>query len=188
MEYQEPIQERVSFFPWEQEGVVHLQQVLNSQPPVTDQDSTVIPVIPYTSVWGLGEEEGQESLDLSTTSTIPPYTPHSSLTILHHRDDGVVSHHREGGVVAHHSIEDTPVTSYRDTETERRYRLHRDHEEDRLCKVCGEKAGKHSYYGGQVGLSLLPLISLFVIPRPVLPAGHSSVGQYSLDTMQPTSV
>jgi len=149
VEYQEPMQERVPFFPWEQEGVAHLQQVLNSQPPVTDQDSTVIPVIPYTSVWGLGEEEGQESLDLSTTSTIPPYTPHSSLTILHHRDDGVVSHHREGGVVAHHSIEDTPVTSYRDTETERRYRLHRDHEEDRLCKVCGEKAGKHSYYGGQ---------------------------------------
>jgi len=179
VEYQEPMQERVPFFPWEQEGVVQLQQVLNSQPPVTDQDSTVVPVIPYTSVWGLGEEEGQESLDLSTTSTIPPYTPHSSLTILHHRDDGVVSHHREGGevahhrdgrvvshhreggvvshhreggVVAHHSIEDTPVTSYRDTDTERRYRLHsRDSvcEGDRLCKVCGEKAGKHSYYGGQ---------------------------------------
>ena len=160
MEYQEPIQERVSFFPWEQEGVVHLQQVLNSQPPVTDQDSTVVPVIPYTSVWGLGEEEGQESLDLSTTSTIPPYTPHSSLTILHHREDGLVSHHRDGGVVPHHReggqvsrhiTEDTPVTSYRDTE--RRYRLHsRDSvcEEDRLCKVCGEKAGKHSYYGGQV--------------------------------------
>ena len=23
-------------------------------------------------------------------------------------------------------------------------------EEERLCMVCGEKAGKHSYYGGQV--------------------------------------
>jgi len=159
VEYQESIQERVSFFPWEQEGVVHLQQVLNSQPGVADQDSTILPVIPYTSVWGLGEEEGQESLDLSTTSTIPSYTPHSSLTILHHRDDGVVSHHRnhgvvshnrEDGVVAHPSTEDRPVTSYRDTQTERLYRHHsRECEEDRLCKVCGEKAGKHSYYGGQ---------------------------------------
>ena len=198
VEYQESIQERVSFFPWEQEGVVHLQQVLNSQPGVADQDSTILPVIPYTSVWGLGEEEGQESLDLSTTSTIPSYTPHSSLTILHHRDDGVVSHHRnhgvvshnrEDGVVAHPSTEDRPVTSYRDTQTERLYRHHsRECEEDRLCKVCGEKAGKHSYYGGQVRLSLLPLLSLVVILRPVLPAGHSSAGQYSLATMPPTTV
>ena len=180
MDYQESIQERVSFFPWEQEGVVHLQQVLNSQPGVADQDSTILPVIPYTSVWGLGKEEGQESLDLSTTSTIPSYTPHSSLTILHHKDDGVVSHH---------STEDRPVTSYRNTQTERLYRHHsRECEEDRLCKVCGEKAGKHSYYGGQVGLSLLPLLSLIVILRPVLPAGHSSAGQYSLATMPPTTV
>lgn len=131
-EQQTSMQERVSFFPWEQEGVLHLQQALNSQPPVVEQDSSTQP-LSYSAFWSLGDPDGQETLDLSSTSTIPPYsqTP-SRLTILDPRQGGV-------------QTDDTPITSY--TQTPRQQTTHT--QENRLCKVCGEKAGKHSYYGGQ---------------------------------------
>jgi len=132
------MEDRTTFFPWEQEGVIHLQQALNSQTPVQP--------VSYPAIWG------EETLDLSSTSTIsstyPHYSPPSRLTILNPRN--IVLSHPMTGTGPHHGAEDSPVTSTREGQEDRRPRLKsRDSEQDRLCKVCGEKAGKHSYYGGQ---------------------------------------
>ena len=138
------MEERTTFFPWEQEGVIHLQQALNSQIPVQP--------VPYPAMWG------EETLDLSSTSTIsssyPHYSPPSRLTILNPRN--IVLSHPMTGTGPHHGAEDSPVTSTREGQEDRRARLKtRDSEQERLCKVCGEKAGKHSYYGGQVNILLV---------------------------------
>jgi len=138
LEIPNSMEERTTFFPWEQEGVIHLQQALNSQIPVQP--------VPYPAMWG------EETLDLSSTSTIsssyPHYSPPSRLTILNPRN--IVLSHPMTGTGPHHGAEDSPVTSTREGQEDRRARLKtRDSEQERLCKVCGEKAGKHSYYGGQ---------------------------------------
>ena len=199
--------EQTSYYPWEQEGVRNLQQALNSQSSVTSQQSSLQPVS-YATLWDpsqSGDIEGQETLDLSTTSTIPSYTsyspPPSRLTILHPRNV-VMSHPMSGQPMAlagtvHQdqltgdSFDNRPVTSLREVQEERRTRTKsRDGEEDRLCRVCGEKAGKHSYYGGQVShtnslhMSLLPSSSF----RCVLHVEHSSGVLSSPVTMQHTSV
>ena len=155
-----PMSQRSSYFPWEQEGVFHLQQALNSQSSVISLQSSLQPVS-YATLWDssqLSDLESQDTLDLSSTSTIPSYTPYSAppsrLTILHPRHV-VMSHPMSGESIqeqlTREGLKDNPVTSYRDEQEERRTQLKsRDGEEDRLCKVCREKAGKHSYYGGQV--------------------------------------
>ena len=76
-----------------------------------------------------------------------------------------------------------------------------------ICEVCGERAGKHSYYGGQVS-HLLPCFSSchvagvplshpapLIAPRHLTPpssrsahrAGHSSAAPYSPATTRPSS-
>ena len=155
VEIPNPMSERSSYFPWEQEGVFHLQQALNSQYSVCQQP------VSYATLWDPSQAadlESQETLDLSSTSTISSYIPISAppsrLTILDQRN--VVMSHPTSGINQHEQltregIDDIPVTSYRDEQEERRTRLkNRDGEENRPCRVCGEKAGKHSYYGGQV--------------------------------------
>merc|ERR1711963_1324164 len=118
------------FFPWEQDGVRSLQAALNSQALDTQLHG-------YEDIWEPAqpdELENQGSLDLSSTSSIRSYAPGvpSRVTILNPRN--IVLAHPVTGMVA-----DNPVTS------ERKIEAHM----DRLCKVCREKAGKHSYYGGQ---------------------------------------
>ena len=160
IEMQNLMSGRSSYIPWEQQDVLHLQQALNSQSTVIRQQSSLHPVS-YATPWDssqLSDLESQDTLDLSSTSTIPSYTPYSAppsrLTILHPRNV-VMSHPMSGesnqDQLTREGLEDNPVTSYRDEQEERRTRLKsRDGEEDRPCRVCGEKAGKHSYYGGQV--------------------------------------
>ena len=160
VEMQNLMSERSSYIPWEQQDVLHLQQALNSQSTVISQQSSLLPVS-YATLWDSSQAvdlESQDTLDLSSTSTIPSYTPYSAppsrLTILHPRNV-VMSHPMSGESnqeqQTREGLEDNPVTSYRDEQEERRTRLKsRDGEEDRPCKVCREKAGKHSYYGGQV--------------------------------------
>ena len=70
----------------------------------------------------------------------------------------------------------------------------------RVCHVCGEKAGKHSYYGGQVinaiimtikiiGITIIMNIGVYIITiRCVPPAAHFSGAQFSPAIMQLTSV
>ena len=153
---QNPMSERSSYLPWEQEGVFHLQQALNSQSSVISQQP-----VSYASLWDPSQAadlESQETLDLSSTSTISSYIPISAptsrLTILHPRN--VVMAHpmsetNQQGQLTREGLEDNSITSYRDEQEERRTTLKcKDGEGDRPCKVCGEKAGKHSYYGGQV--------------------------------------
>ena len=158
IEIDNPIQGRSSYFPWEQEGVLSLQQALNSQSSVTGHDTQQLPPISYAALWDPAEQEGQETLDLSSTSTIPSYLPYSPppsrLTILHPRHV-VMTHPMSGTGQDQIPGHDHPVTSGRDEQEERRIRVKSgDGEEERPCKVCGEKAGKHSYYGGQVQHSL----------------------------------
>ena len=70
----------------------------------------------------------------------------------------------------------------------------------RVCHVCGEKAGKHSYYGGQVinaiimiimsiGITIIMISGVHIIMiRCVPPAAHFSGAQFSPAIMQLTSV
>ena len=150
------MQGRSSYFPWEQEGVLNLQQALNSQSSVTGHETQQLPPISYAALWDPADHEGQETLDLSSSSTIPSYlpyaTPPSRLTILHPQNV-VMTHPVSGKRQAQLPRQDNPVNSCRDDhyEQEERIRLKNiEGEEERPCKVCGQKAGKHSYYGGQV--------------------------------------
>ena len=157
-----PMSERSSYFPWEQEGVFQLQQALNSQTSDIRQQPSLQPVS-YATLWDPSQAEhleSHETLDLSSTSTISSYIPISAptsrMTILHPRN-AVLSHPMSGVSQQDHLTregqDDNPITSYREEQDERRRRLKsNDGEEYRPCKVCGEKAGKHSYYGGQVNL------------------------------------
>ena len=80
-------------FPWEQEGVHNIQEALNSQP-------SVMPNYQYNPVWETGkflvEGEEEETLDLSSTSTIlsyssysPPPIQNARLTILPQRQQSL---------------------------------------------------------------------------------------------------
>jgi len=167
VEVHSPMSEQSTYFPWEQESVRNLQQALNSQPTVINQQTSLQPVS-YATLWDPMKSpdlEGQETLDLSSTSNIPSYNayspPPSRLTILHPRHV-VMTHPLSGQPIApveglHHehqaeeSLHSHPMTSLQDIKEEKRTRTKsKDGDEDRPCKVCGEKAGKHSYYGGQV--------------------------------------
>jgi hypothetical protein len=199
VEMQNLMSERSSYIPWEQQDVLHLQQALNSQSTVIRQQSSLHPVS-YATLWDssqLSDLESQDTLDLSSTSTIPSYTPYSAppsrLTILHPRN-AVLSHPMSGisqhDQLSREGLDDNSVTSYREEQEESRTILKsRDGEEDRPCRVCGEKAGKHSYYGGQVHHLIQHHISLFSsLFRHVLHVGPFSGVLCSLGTMQHTSV
>ena len=135
-------------FPWEQEGVHTIQEALNSQP-------SVMPNYQYNPVWETGkfltEVEEEETLDLSSTSTILSYSSYSPpplqsarLTILPQRQPSLEP--VVGGVMA-------TTSSLEEREKRVRARPRPDplaRETERPCRVCGERAGKHSYYGGQV--------------------------------------
>ena len=175
-------------FPWEQETVLSVQETLNAQPSVMSSNY-------YPSSWSCGGKylmmeggEEEDTLDLSTTSTILSYSysppPHqqlsSRLTILPQRHQMMEpllldhhQHHHQGQLQLHHPQPQQPQqvqhhppalasTSIKH-EKERRVRARpRSAQEasvlvDRPCKVCGEKAGKHSYYGGQV---LMPFLNI----------------------------
>lgn len=166
-------------FPWEQEQVHNVQDTLNSQPSIISGGY-------YPPSWSCGGKflvdgvEDEDTLDLSTTSTIlsysysPPQGPppqlNSRLTILPPRPQLMETqlipepiHHNHHLQQQHPQLLSQPPqppalasTSIKH-EKERRVRARpRSAQEasvmvDRPCKVCGEKAGKHSYYGGQVG-------------------------------------
>ena len=218
VEVHNPMSERTTFFPWEQEGVLHLQQALNSQSSVSlisHQPSVQPTSYADTTLWETSQNpdiEDQQSLDLSTTSNIPSYTsyspPSSRLTILHPRNV-VMSHPLSGQPISladtvqqdqptGDSLHTQPSTSLREMEEEKRTRTKsKDGDEDRPCRVCGEKAGKHSYYGGQVCTLQNYLVFstnkeiLFLNSsnsRCVLPVAHFSVVLCSPGTMQHTSV
>ena len=154
--------DRSSIFPWEQEGVLHLQQALNSQsPPISQPPCTQR--VSYATMWEPSQSaqlEGQDTLDPSSTSTIPSYSlyspPPSRMTILPPRNS-VITHPMSSqpvgkgqeGRLTGDSLDH--INEYREEHEERRIRKQvQNLEEERLCRVCGEKAGKHSYYGGQV--------------------------------------
>ena len=139
-------------FPWEQEGVHTIQETLNSQP-------SVLPSYQYSTVWE-GEEE---TLDLSSTSTIlsyssysPPPIQNARLTILPQRQQSLDTGLEnldclESGPVVASVTASTSLVEEREKRVRARPRpdpLAR--ETERPCRVCGERAGKHSYYGGQV--------------------------------------
>ena len=151
-----------SIFPWEQDGVLHLHQALNSQSPSISQPPSTQTVSYKTLLYPSqsGQLEGQETLDLSIASTLPSYSPYSPppsrMTILPPRH-AVMSHpmcsqpagNGQEGRQTGDSLDLIP--GYREEQEERRIRKQiKDLEEERPCRVCWEKAGKHSYYGGQV--------------------------------------
>ena len=147
-------------FPWEQEGVHNIQEALNSQP-------SVMPNYQYNPVWETGkflvEGEEEETLDLSSTSTIlsyssysPPPIQNARLTILPQRQQSLETGLEnldclESGPVVASVTASTSLVEEREKRVRARPRpdpLAR--ETERPCRVCGERAGKHSYYGGQV--------------------------------------
>ena len=154
--------DRSSIFQLEQEGVLHLQQALNSQSPSISQLPST-QTISFATLWDpsqSAEHEGHETLDLSSTSALPSYNlyspPPSNMTILPPRNS-VISNPMSSqsaekgqeGRLTGDSLEH--IHEYREEREERRIRKQvHSLEEERLCRVCWEKAGKHSYYGGQV--------------------------------------
>jgi hypothetical protein len=148
--------DRSSIFPLEQEGVLHLQQALNSQS-LSNSQLPSTQTISFATLWDPSQSdqhEGHETLDLPSYNLYSP--PLSRMTILPPRKS-VISHPMSSQS-AGKGQEGRPagdslghIHEYREEREERRIRK-QVHilEEERLCMVCGEKAGKHSYYGGQV--------------------------------------
>ena len=165
-------------FPWEHETVQNVQDTLNSQPSIYQ----------YPPPWSETEGkfmEDEETLDLSTTSTILSYSysptrplqpptavTNTRLTILpprtqmldpatHHPSHQVSpqmqphQHHQQHPQqqqVQQPALASTSIKHDKERRVRARPRsVHEQREIERPCKVCGEKAGKHSYYGGQVG-------------------------------------
>ena len=124
---------------WEQDGVRSLQVALNSQPSLGWDAGASIPKL-----------ESLDTLDLSIPHSAPVPRP----TILHQRSL-VVTHpysspadmpiqyvNLDGELLAVGGPTKRPRVKSREKSGEPG--------EVRPCKVCGERAGKHSYYGGQV--------------------------------------
>ena len=167
-------------FPWEHENVQNVQDTLNSQPSIYQ----------YPPPWSETETgkflEDEETLDLSSTSTILSYSysptrqlqppvmaaTNTRLTILPPRNQMLDPathpqphqlsppvHHQQHQQQQQQQVHQPALASTSiKHDKERRVRarprsVHEQQEIERPCKVCGEKAGKHSYYGGQVGWS-----------------------------------
>merc|ERR1719430_823095 len=143
---------------WEtQDGVRSLQAALNSQPPVP------MPLTSWdTNTNNIPKLEGLDTIDLSTAPLMRSSPPMARPTILPQRSL-VVTHPYStpmGGEV--HNPHNPPQYVNLDGEllsqgphTGKRIRVKSREKsgetgEVRPCRVCGERAGKHSYYGGEV--------------------------------------
>ena len=161
-------------FPWEHESVASVQEALHcgaqyAGPSYAWHEAALL--------------EAEESRDLSSTSSTassapgwpdtallpapaaysfspPPAPPPAGRLVTLPPRPQLLEHHQLGGEqlqLGHHHLQ--PSTSLVKQEKERRVRArprsaHEQKESvERPCRVCGERAGKHSYYGGQVRVS-----------------------------------
>jgi len=142
---------------WEtQDGVRSLQAALNSQPPVP------MPLTSWdTNTNNIPKLEGLDTIDLSTAPLMRSSPPMARPTILPQRSL-VVTHPYSTPMGEVHNPHNPPQYVNLDGEllsqgphTGKRIRVKSREKsgetgEVRPCRVCGERAGKHSYYGGQV--------------------------------------
>merc|ERR1719403_555728 len=142
---------------WEtQDGVRSLQAALNSQPPVP------MPLASWdTNTNSIPKLEGLDTIDLSTAPLIRSSPPVARPTILPQRSL-VVTHPYSTPMGEVHQSHNPPQYVNLDGEllsqsphSGKRVRVKSREKsgetgEVRPCRVCGERAGKHSYYGGQV--------------------------------------
>merc|ERR1719445_2020733 len=143
---------------WEtQDGVRSLQAALNSQPPVPmplasrDTNTNSIPKL-----------EGLDTIDLSTAPLMRSSPPVARPTILPQRSLVVTHPYSTPMGETVHQSHNPPQYVNLDGEllsqsphSGKRVRVKSREKsgetgEVRPCRVCGERAGKHSYYGGQV--------------------------------------
>merc|ERR1711962_402616 len=142
---------------WEtQDGVRSLQAALNSQPPVP------MPLASWdTNTNSIPKLEGLDTIDLSTAPLMRSSPPVARPTILPQRSL-VVTHPYSTPMGEVHQSHNPPQYVNLDGEllsqsphSGKRVRVKSREKsgetgEVRPCRVCGERAGKHSYYGGQV--------------------------------------
>ena len=160
-------------FPWEHESVASVQEALHC-------GAQYGPSYAWHEAALLEAGEAEESRDLSSTSSTassapgwpdtallpapaaysfspPPAPPPAGRLVTLPPRPQLLEHHQLGGEqlqLGHHHLQ--PSTSLVKQEKERRVRArprsaHEQKESvERPCRVCGERAGKHSYYGGQV--------------------------------------
>merc|ERR1719474_2561662 len=142
---------------WEtQDGVRSLQAALNSQPPVP------MPLVSWdTNTNSIPKLEGLDTIVLSTAPLMRSSPPVARPTILPQRSL-VVTHPYSTPMGEVHQSHNPPQYVNLDGEllsqsphSGKRVRVKSREKsgetgEVRPCKVCGEKAGKHSYYGGEV--------------------------------------
>merc|ERR1719192_696921 len=142
---------------WEtQDGVRSLQAALNSQPPVP------MPLASWdTNTNSIPKLEGLDTIDLSTAPLMRSSPPVARPTILPQRSL-VVTHPYSTPMGEVHQSHNPPQYVNLDGEllsqsphSGKRVRVKSREKsgetgEGRPCRVCGERAGKHSYYGGQV--------------------------------------
>merc|ERR1719400_1182638 len=142
---------------WEtQDGARSLQAALNSQPPVP------MPLASWdTNTNSIPKLEGLDTIDLSTAPLMRSSPPVARPTILPQRSL-VVTHPYSTPMGEVHQSHNPPQYVNLDGEllsqsphTGKRIRVKSREKsgetgEVRPCRVCGERAGKHSYYGGQV--------------------------------------
>merc|ERR1719447_2678239 len=142
---------------WEtQDGVRSLQAALNSQPPVP------MPLTSWdTNTNNIPKLEGLDTIDLSTAPLMRSSPPMARPTILPRRSL-VVTHPYSTPMGEVHNAHNPPQYVNLDGEllsqsphTGKRIRVKSREKsgetgEVRPCRVCGERAGRHSYYGGEV--------------------------------------
>merc|ERR1719433_753724 len=143
---------------WEtQDGVRSLQAALNSQPPVP------MPLASWdTNTNSIPKLEGLDTIDLSTAPLMRSSPPVARPTILPQRSL-VVTHPYSTpmGETVHQSHTPPQYVNLdgellsQGPQSGKRVRVKSREKsgetgEVRPCRVCGERAGKHSYYGGQV--------------------------------------
>merc|ERR1719462_923368 len=143
---------------WEtQDGVRSLQAALNSQPPVP------MPLASWdTNTNSIPKLEGLDTIDLSTAPLMRSSPPVARPTILPQRSLVVTHPYSTPMGETVHQSHNVPQYVNLDGEllsqsphSGKRVRVKSREKsgetgEVRPCRVCGERAGKHSYYGGQV--------------------------------------
>merc|ERR1712013_142560 len=142
---------------WEtQDGVRSLQAALNSQPPVP------MPLASWdTNTNSIPKLEGLDTIDLSTAPLMRSSPPVARPTILPQRSLVVTHPYSTPMGETVHQSHNPPQYVNLDGEllsqsphSGKRVRVKSREKsgetgEVRPCRVCGERAGKHSYYGGQ---------------------------------------
>merc|ERR1712209_324310 len=143
---------------WEtQDGVRSLQAALNSQPPVP------MPLASWdTNTNSIPKLEGLDTIDLSTAPLMrssppvarPTILPQRSLVVTHPYSTPMGETVPQSHNVPQYVNLDGELLSQRPHSGKRVRVKSREKSgetgEVRPCRVCGERAGKHSYYGGQV--------------------------------------